>query len=163
LLPGLAALAVRCTPFRGGERWPVIAATCRARRRLTCAPCCARARPHARTHAPTAARLAPRCAAPQTLNKVVFIREALNEDLANNMIALTLYLDSLDKKRIYYWLNCPGGDVSGCSGAPQCTGGRGGVCGVPLLSRACLGPASGPAAARSVAPPATQLFVFVCA
>jgi ATP-dependent protease ClpP protease subunit len=48
----------------------------------------------------------------QTMNKVVFIREAISEDVANNMIALTLYLDSLDKKRIYYWLNCPGGDVS---------------------------------------------------
>ena len=48
----------------------------------------------------------------QTMNKVVFIREAVSEDVANNMIALTLYLDSLDKKRIYYWLNCPGGDVS---------------------------------------------------
>lgn len=47
------------------------------------------------------------------MNKVVFIREAVSEDVANNMIALTLYLDSLDKKRIYYWLNCPGGDVSG--------------------------------------------------
>jgi hypothetical protein len=46
------------------------------------------------------------------MNKVVFIREAISEDVANNMIALTLYLDSLDKKRIYYWLNCPGGDVS---------------------------------------------------
>jgi ATP-dependent Clp protease protease subunit len=45
------------------------------------------------------------------MNKVVFIREAVSEDVANNMIALTLYLDSLDKKRIYYWLNCPGGDV----------------------------------------------------
>lgn len=50
----------------------------------------------------------------QTLNKVVFVREALTEDLANNMIALSLYLDSVDKKRIYYWLNCPGGDVSVC-------------------------------------------------
>ncbi|WIA08088.1 hypothetical protein OEZ85_007551 [Tetradesmus obliquus] len=47
-----------------------------------------------------------------TMNKVVFIREAISEDVANNMIALTLYLDSLDKKRIYYWLNCPGGDVT---------------------------------------------------
>ena len=46
------------------------------------------------------------------MNKVVFIRESVTEDVANNMIALTLYLDSLDKKRIYYWLNCPGGDVS---------------------------------------------------
>lgn len=46
-----------------------------------------------------------------TLNKVVFIRQPVTEDVANNMIALTLYLDSLDKKRIYYWLNCPGGEV----------------------------------------------------
>ncbi len=47
----------------------------------------------------------------QTMQKVVFIKQALTEELANNMIALTLYLDSLDNKRIYYWLNCPGGEV----------------------------------------------------
>lgn len=47
----------------------------------------------------------------QTMQKVVFIREAISEEVANNMIALTLYLDSLDNKRIYYWLNVPGGDV----------------------------------------------------
>jgi ATP-dependent Clp protease protease subunit len=35
----------------------------------------------------------------------------MTEDLANNMIALTLHLDSLDNKRIYYWLNLPGGEV----------------------------------------------------
>ncbi|GIL92696.1 hypothetical protein Vretimale_19423 [Volvox reticuliferus] len=46
-----------------------------------------------------------------TYQKVVFIKEAITEDVANNMIALTLYLDSLDNKRIYYWLNCPGGEV----------------------------------------------------
>ncbi|KAL6755088.1 non-catalytic subunit of chloroplast ClpP complex [Haematococcus lacustris] len=46
-----------------------------------------------------------------TMQKVVFIKQAITEDVANNMIALTLYLDSLDKKRIYYWLNCPGGEV----------------------------------------------------
>ena len=57
------------------------------------------------------------------MNKVVFIREAVSEDVANNMIALTLYLDSLDKKRIYYWLNCPGGDVSSQEGRGG--GGRG--------------------------------------
>lgn len=51
------------------------------------------------------------------MNKVVFIREPVSEDVANNMIALSLYLDSVDKKRIYYWLNCPGGDVSGRSRA----------------------------------------------
>jgi hypothetical protein len=41
----------------------------------------------------------------------VFIKEAITDEVANNMIALTLYLDSLDQKRIYYWLNCPGGEV----------------------------------------------------
>lgn len=46
-----------------------------------------------------------------TMQKVVFVKEALTEDKANNLIALTLYLDSLDNKRIYYWLNCPGGEV----------------------------------------------------
>ncbi len=66
---------------------------------------------------------------PQTYQKVVFIKEAITEDVANNMIALTLYLDSLDQKRIYYWLNCPGGDVSG-RGRASCSfcfaGGMGG-------------------------------------
>lgn len=47
----------------------------------------------------------------QTYQKVVFIKEAITEDVANNMIALTLHLDSLDQKRIYYWMNCPGGEV----------------------------------------------------
>lgn len=46
-----------------------------------------------------------------TYNKVVFIKEAITEDVANNMIALSLYLDSVDNKRVYYWMNCPGGDV----------------------------------------------------
>jgi len=46
-----------------------------------------------------------------TYQKVVFIKEAVTEDVANNMMALTLYLDSIDQKRIYYWLNCPGGEV----------------------------------------------------
>lgn len=45
------------------------------------------------------------------MQKVVFIKQPVTEDVANNMIALTLYLDSLDNKRIYYWLNCPGGEV----------------------------------------------------
>lgn len=48
---------------------------------------------------------------PQTMNKVVFIKEPVTEDSANNLMALTLYLDSVDQKRIYYWLNCPGGEV----------------------------------------------------
>ena len=47
----------------------------------------------------------------QTYSKVVFIKEAITEETANNNIALSLYLDSLDEKRVYYWLNCPGGDV----------------------------------------------------
>lgn len=45
------------------------------------------------------------------MNKVVFIKEPVTEDSANNLMALTLYLDSVDQKRIYYWLNCPGGEV----------------------------------------------------
>eukprot|EP00967_Tisochrysis_lutea_P137577 scaffold247110_cov23-Tisochrysis_lutea.AAC.1 len=49
----------------------------------------------------------------QIMQKVVFINKPITEDLANNMIALSLYLDSLDRKRIYYWLNIPGGEVGG--------------------------------------------------
>lgn len=47
-----------------------------------------------------------------TYQKVVFVKEPVTEDSANNLIALTLHLDSLDQKRIYYWLNCPGGEVA---------------------------------------------------
>lgn len=48
-----------------------------------------------------------------TYQKVVFVKEPVTEEVANNMIALSLYLDSQDKKRIYYWLNLPGGEVRG--------------------------------------------------
>lgn len=47
----------------------------------------------------------------QTYNKVVFIKQPITDDVANNMIALTLHLDSIDQKRIYYWLNVAGGEV----------------------------------------------------
>lgn len=47
----------------------------------------------------------------KTMNKVVFVKEPVTEDSANSLMALTLYLDSVDQKRIYYWLNCPGGEV----------------------------------------------------
>lgn len=43
--------------------------------------------------------------------KVVFVRQPVTEDLANGLIAQALYMDSLDQKRIYFWLNCPGGEV----------------------------------------------------
>lgn len=46
-----------------------------------------------------------------TYQKVVFIKQPVTEEVANNNIALSLHLDSLDEKRIYYWLNCPGGEV----------------------------------------------------
>lgn len=47
----------------------------------------------------------------QTYNKVVFIKEPITEEVANQNIALSLYLDSVDNKRLYYWLNVPGGEV----------------------------------------------------
>lgn len=46
-----------------------------------------------------------------TYQKVVFIKDPVTEETANNLIALTLYLDSVDNKRIYYWMNCIGGEV----------------------------------------------------
>ena len=52
----------------------------------------------------------------QAQQKVVFIKDAITDDVANNHIALSLHLDSLDQKRIYYWMNCPGGDV--CAQGP---------------------------------------------
>jgi ATP-dependent protease ClpP protease subunit len=55
----------------------------------------------------------------QTYSKVVFIKEAITEEVANQNIALSLYLDSLDEKRVYYWLNCPGGEVRISTGSYQ--------------------------------------------
>ena len=70
----------------------------------------------------------PRSLPVQTYNKVVFVKQAITEDVANNMIALTLHLDSIDNKRIYYWLNVPGGEVAG-GGGREC--GEGGAEGAP--------------------------------
>lgn len=42
---------------------------------------------------------------------MVFIKEPITEEVANQNIALSLYLDSVDNKRLYYWLNVPGGEV----------------------------------------------------
>lgn len=44
--------------------------------------------------------------------KIVYITNPITEDVANQMTALALYLDSRDKKRIYWWINSPGGDVT---------------------------------------------------
>lgn len=48
---------------------------------------------HAQDHAPLTSPFPSK-----TMNKVVFIKEPVTEDSANSLMALTLYLDSLDQK-----------------------------------------------------------------
>jgi len=44
--------------------------------------------------------------------RIVFIGESIDDDLANGVIAQLLYLDSLNYSRIDLYINSPGGNVS---------------------------------------------------
>jgi len=46
--------------------------------------------------------------------RIIFLGRGINDTLANQVIAVMLYLDSEDpSKPIYLYINCPGGTVSG--------------------------------------------------
>lgn len=44
--------------------------------------------------------------------RIVFISGEINDDLANSVIAELLYLDSIEKKDIYLYINSPGGSIT---------------------------------------------------
>ena len=44
--------------------------------------------------------------------RIVFISGEINDDLANSVIAELLYLDSVEKKDIYLYINSPGGSIT---------------------------------------------------
>ncbi|KAM7525644.1 hypothetical protein LguiA_015546 [Lonicera macranthoides] len=45
--------------------------------------------------------------------RVIFIRQYIDEEFSNQMLATMLYLDSIDNsKRMTLYLNCPGGDLT---------------------------------------------------
>jgi len=44
--------------------------------------------------------------------RIIFIGQAINEDMANNLVATILYLDSVNNNDIKININCTGGEVS---------------------------------------------------
>lgn len=81
--------------------------------------------PFHRTHLPTARTAAPLhgpsrlpdCACPQ---RIVRLGGAVDDDMANLLVAQLLYLDSADEKRdITMYVNSPGGSVTAGRAAEQ--------------------------------------------
>ena len=49
----------------------------------------------------------------QYRERVIFIGQHIDEEFSNQILATMLYLDSVDdNKRLYFYINGPGGDVS---------------------------------------------------
>lgn len=49
----------------------------------------------------------------QYRERVIFIGQNVDEEFSNQILATMLYLDSIDdSKRLYMYINGPGGDVS---------------------------------------------------
>jgi ATP-dependent Clp protease, protease subunit len=47
-----------------------------------------------------------------TLQRIIFLGQEIDDELANQIIGVMLYLDSEDStKPIYMYVNCPGGSV----------------------------------------------------
>lgn len=52
----------------------------------------------------------------QYRERVIFIGQNIDEEFSNQILATMLYLDSVDNsKRMYMYINGPGGDVSSFS------------------------------------------------
>ena len=45
-------------------------------------------------------------------DRIIFISGEINDDLANSVIAELLYLDSIETKDIYLYINSPGGSIT---------------------------------------------------
>ncbi len=45
-------------------------------------------------------------------DRIIFISGEINDNLANSVIAELLYLDSLEKKEIFLYINSPGGSIT---------------------------------------------------
>ena len=48
----------------------------------------------------------------QYRERVIFIGQNIDEEFSNQILATMLYLDSVDTKKLYMYINGPGGDVS---------------------------------------------------
>lgn len=49
----------------------------------------------------------------QYRERIIFIGQEIDEELSNQILATLLYLDSVDNsKKLYLFINGPGGDVS---------------------------------------------------
>ena len=50
----------------------------------------------------------------QYRERIIFLGQALDEELGNQLVATMLYLDSENHKDMRLYLNCSGGDVTPC-------------------------------------------------
>lgn len=48
----------------------------------------------------------------QYRERVIFLGQNIDEEFSNQLLATMLYLDSIDSKKLYLYINGPGGDVS---------------------------------------------------
>lgn len=48
----------------------------------------------------------------QYRERVIFLGQNIDEEFSNKILATMLYLDSVEDKRLYLYINNPGGDVS---------------------------------------------------
>ncbi|KAJ1692836.1 hypothetical protein LUZ63_009534 [Rhynchospora breviuscula] len=44
--------------------------------------------------------------------RIVFIGDEIDEEISNKLVATLLYLDGLDSKDLFFFINCQGGDIS---------------------------------------------------
>lgn len=46
--------------------------------------------------------------------RVIFLGQNIDEEFSNQLLATMLYLDSIDSKKLYLYINGPGGDLTPC-------------------------------------------------
>ena len=48
----------------------------------------------------------------QYRERIIFVGQNIDEEFSNQILATMLYLDSVESKRLFMYINGPGGDVS---------------------------------------------------
>lgn len=50
----------------------------------------------------------------QYRERIIFLNKAVDDETGNQIVATMLYLDSVNKSDLNFYINCAGGDVSLC-------------------------------------------------
>lgn len=51
----------------------------------------------------------------QYRERIIYVGQHIDEEFSNQLLATMLYLDSIESKRMFFYINSPGGDVSSLS------------------------------------------------